>query len=829
MARELELRPYQIESIEGLRAGIKAGHRAQILCAPTGAGKTVCAVHLLREAQRKGSRCMFIVDRTNLVDQTSAVLDAYGIDHGVVQANHWRHRNYEPIQVCSAQTIEKRGFFPDAKLLMVDECFPGDVEILTDHGFVRFESLPDDALVAQYSQKSDSITFVKPTEKIKRPYHGDLVHISSNRLVDVMMTPWHELLVRDINHAGMAYRKIPAEVATLNVNKRMRVAAMAVGDNKPLSPMERMLIAAQADGSLHTKQRDGTATFSFSFSKQRKIDRFISIVTQSGLPWTEVSGKSSNRDEVKARRRFMVRRMPVDSKDIHKHFSIDIGASRAAEIIEEMVHWDGHIGKGNNNYYYSSTDRYATDFFQAVALLAGYKTNCTIQRDDRSNAYNDVYRLFIQKSFNEISGQRIKRSVVPYIGDVHCVRVPEGNIVIRSNGKPLIIGNCHVVRAQTAEFITNRKDIVVVGLTATPLTKGLGKIYTNVVNVTTTNKLIDEGFLIRPTIYAAKRLDMTGAKVVAGEWAEKDIEDRGLKIIGDVVQGWIDKTQLHFGGPVKTIVFSATVAHGAELCKQFNEAGYNFRQISYKDGSDETRREIIAEYRKPNSDIIGLVSCEVFTRGFDVPDVLCGISARPYRKSLSSHIQQLGRILRPAPGKTEALWLCCSGNAIRFREDVEEIFANGVSSLDDGAREERHKEPQEKEIKEHFCECGYLLSAEMETCPACGKQRSRRAMVENVPGELVAIDGKARKKKSHPILDNRERVMRQLSGWAMERKNGNEDSAKRWAAGQYKSLYGVWPRGVKFDPSAPNWVDAELRNLVTSNIIRWAKSKQRAA
>jgi DNA repair protein RadD len=99
-------------------------------------------------------------------------------------------------------------------------------------------------------------------------------------------------------------------------------------------------------------------------------------------------------------------------------------------------------------------------------------------------------------------------------------------------------------------------------------------------------------------MYAAKAIDVEGMKVVAGEWSEKEIEERGLDIIGDIVAEWDEKTKLHFGGPVKTVVFSATVDHGAELCKQFQGAGFNFQQISYKDGGDQHRRDLIAEFRK---------------------------------------------------------------------------------------------------------------------------------------------------------------------------------------------------------------------------------------
>src|SRR3546814_658882 len=223
------------------------------------------------------------------------------------------------------------------------------------------------------------------------------------------------------------------------------------------------------------------------------------------------------------------------------------------------------------------------------------------------------------------------------------------------------------------EVIRNTPDLVI-GLTATPFAKGMSALYSNMVNVTTTNQLIAEGFLVPLKVYAAKAADMTGAKVIAGEWAEAEIEKRGNEIIGDIVAEWQQKTAQHFGGPVKTIVFSATVAHGEELCRQFQGAGFNFQQISYKSGSDEDRKDLIEEFRKSNSSIQGLVSCEVLTKGFDVKDVMCGISARPYRKSLSSHVQQLGRVMRPAPGKTFALWLDHSGNYLRFNNDTQELF-----------------------------------------------------------------------------------------------------------------------------------------------------------
>ena len=143
-------------------------------------------------------------------------------------------------------------------------------------------------------------------------------------------------------------------------------------------------------------------------------------------------------------------------------------------------------------------------------------------------------------------------------------------------------------------------------------------------------KPIADKWLVPLNAYIATTIDMTGAETkFDGEWKEKEIENRSRKIVGDIVAEWVSKTHEHFGGPVKTICFSASVPHGEELCRAFSDRGHVFQQVSYLDGNDEKRRKIIDEFRKPDSSIHGLISCEALAKGFDVVDILCGIGARP--------------------------------------------------------------------------------------------------------------------------------------------------------------------------------------------------------
>jgi len=392
----------------------------------------------------------------------------------------------------------------------------------------------------------------------------------------------------------------------------------------------------------------------------------------------------------------------------------------------------------------------------------------------------------------------------------------------------LIVDEAHCMRKQTIALIKNTPRLKVLGLTATPFTKGMGDVYDELVNVTTTNKLIAERFLVPLNIYAAVKPNMDGANVVAGEWADADIEKRGREILGDIVSEWQSKTHQHFGRPVKTIVFAASVAHGAELCGAFNAQGYNFQQLSYRDTNDDARREIIAEFRKPDSLITGLVSCEVLTKGFDVPDVLCGVGARPYRKSFSSHIQQLGRVMRPSEGKEFALWLDHGGNVVRFWDDHQDLFENGVSTLaGDSPDKKTRKESKVEEGEGKICcsKCKFVLAPRATFCPACGHERKQRSLIETLPGAMVLIDGQPRPATGQrAFLANRNDVWRQLVYLGLARKSGDLEEARRFAQRQYKTIYGDFAR-KNIGSTEPMEISAELHGHVKRNLIRWQRGR----
>ena len=380
--------------------------------------------------------------------------------------------------------------------------------------------------------------------------------------------------------------------------------------------------------------------------------------------------------------------------------------------------------------------------------------------------------------------------------------------------KLLIIDEAHCTRKSIVDFIKNYPHVKVIGLSASPFTKGLGNIYSHVVNATTTRELVDSGMLAPLRVFLAKEIDMTGAKKVAGEWSQKEATDRGVKITGDIVAEWVKKTYEIFGAPKKTIVFCAGVAHGEDLSRQFGAAGYNFVSISYKD-DDEFKAEAIREFNKPDSDIHGLIATDILTKGFDCADVMIGISARPFTKSFSSHVQQLGRVMRPHMEKSSAIWLDHSGNFLRFKDQWESLYAGGVDELDDGA-EKPKPEPTDKEKEAAKCpKCGALWPGNSDICAHCGMVRVRRNDVVNVAGEMLELTGKSEKKEKF-TGEYKEAFFQGLLGYA--KAKGYKDG---WAFHAYIDKFGVQPSWKK-QVAIPS---AEVIGWVTHRNIKNAKRR----
>ena len=381
-----------------------------------------------------------------------------------------------------------------------------------------------------------------------------------------------------------------------------------------------------------------------------------------------------------------------------------------------------------------------------------------------------------------------------------------------------IIDECHTMRAKILQLALVWGGPVI-GLSATPFTDGLADFYQGIQNPISTDALLASGWLAPLRVYPAVPMEMP--MINDGEWTADQVRTSGRRIIGNIVSTWAKMTTEHFGGPVKTLVFSADVAHGEELCQAFQLAGYDFRQSTHRD-SFEVTKTMVKEFEQGR--FHGLVSVEKFCKGFDVPDVLCMVGARPYRTSLASVIQQLGRGMRTAPGKEYALYIDHAENMVGWYEEVSEIWANGVPRLPDTKRktQTRREGDQREDVICNGCQM-VIPPGSQGSCLYCGRPRSRRRT------QRVTVEGRVGDELTRPgsrdWAEDRRWTWRQMCRVALDRKGGDEEAGNKLALAQFKNLYDDWPpRDWGFDP-VEGKADGRVERKVRQQLQAYYKRK----
>lgn len=370
----------------------------------------------------------------------------------------------------------------------------------------------------------------------------------------------------------------------------------------------------------------------------------------------------------------------------------------------------------------------------------------------------------------------------------------------------IIIDEAHTQLTTWVEHI-QKTTASVVGLSATPFSKGLGKLFSNLVNATTMHDLTESGVLVPMRVMSCKRTNMDGAATAGGEWTDVAAEQRGMEIVGDVVTEWIK-----FAEGRKTIVFGSTINHCEELCRQFVEAGVMAAVFTANTPENE-RAVLLREYRKVDSQLRILISVEALAKGFDVPDVGCVVDCRPLRKSLSTAIQMWGRGLRSSPdtGKTDCLLLDHSGNIVRFLDDFTEIFYNGLDALDMGEKLDKTIRKDDEERETVACpSCGYKPFGRR--CMACGFEPQSSALVESFPGEMQEVV--LGKKK---LAEDRRHLYAQLCTYARSHSAPDKQAGRAWHL--YKDITG--------DSPPPTYRFGETENVaIERNTLNKIKSLQ---
>lgn len=265
---------------------------------------------------------------------------------------------------------------------------------------------------------------------------------------------------------------------------------------------------------------------------------------------------------------------------------------------------------------------------------------------------------------------RMKYGLKPSVISAGYTAIPDWNLQICSIDtlrnrldkypKPnlVIVDECHhCSSASWTKVIEYYKDTsVIVGFTATPERldgKGL-PLFDKIIKGPQTLKLIEDGHLSPYTAYSINDVDMTGAKKVMGDYAASEVESRvNTKIVtGSAVEHY----RKYLSGK-KALIFCRTIKHSMDVCNEIRK----FVSCEHIDGNTPKakRADLMSKFRQGQIRVISNVS--LFGEGLDVGDIAGLIMLRP-TQSLSLYLQMVGRVLRPAPGKDQAIILDHVGN-----------------------------------------------------------------------------------------------------------------------------------------------------------------------
>lgn len=326
------------------------------------------------------------------------------------------------------------------------ESYSRDTEVLTPAGWLTVDKVTTNTEIAQVDS-SLALSFVYPSavhpHEQEYCYH---IHDTKGR-VDLIVTEGHGMVVEK---EGKLYKE-RADTVMYYQGIKHHVSAKTQAQSRPLSDMERLAIAYQADGHKRNYKEYG---YTFSFKKQRKIYRLKETLDRLG--WEYTTYKDGNRGHTG----FYVKAL----RPLIKDFSwVDLDCKSAEwcqQFIEELSYWDA-TRRTDQRFKFDTTSKDVADVVQAIAIMAGYNCLMSKFKDNRKDSFKDVYSLSIRTNYQPIDGQSIIKERIPFTDTTYCFEVPTGMLLVRRNGAVAVCGNTGkttFLASEVSNFINQIKE-----------------------------------------------------------------------------------------------------------------------------------------------------------------------------------------------------------------------------------------------------------------------------------------------------------------------------------------------------------------------------------
>ena len=385
-------------------------------------------------------------------------------------------------------------------------CYDAETEVLTSDGWKRWPDVDGSESFATVNPSTDELEYQPATEHFVGDYEGPMYRIRSEQ-IDLLVTPNHRMWVKaydtQANKRGeepyrirlahelvgkrVAYQKTALwhgqEAGSVEIpgtkrvyrgrNRQSHISRHYVGASFPIEEFARFLGHWLGEGSLNGH------VIVLAQNRGQQLTAMAENVRAMGLrayapPTGHGSVRTQNvalRDSLAAcGRRAHEKRIPP--------YVHGWGPRVLRIFLDAYVDGDGCRRKDCNHAVIYTTSRLMADDLQVLAIKAGWSAN--IRVDDRTGLrrvmpggqiFHNARPCYIVSLVKTRTHPLVNHngasndSWVPYKGKVYCVKVANGLLFVRRNGKPTVAGNTHELVRHRAGSAFSQESLRYVRLT----------------------------------------------------------------------------------------------------------------------------------------------------------------------------------------------------------------------------------------------------------------------------------------------------------------------------------------------------------------------------
>jgi len=295
----------------------------------------------------------------------------------------------------------------------------------------------------------------------------------------------------------------------------------------------------------------------------------------------------------------------------------------------------------------------------------------------------------------------------------------------------LVWDECHhVPSASWTRIAQTYPDATQIGLTATPQRldgRGLWPFFDELICGPSVADLIEQRWLSPYRLFAPGRgVDLDDVQKTAGDYNKHQLA--AAMDMSTVIGDALDHYQQHCP-TARALIFLWSIDASERLAKRFQVAGISARHLDGESAKGE-RDSVMEAFR--TGEVRVICNVDLFGEGLDVPAVDAIFLLRPTR-SLGIYLQQIGRGLRPAPGKTHVSIFDHAANWQRhgLPDDARTWTLSG-----------RERAATESVPAVKLCtQCLAVNRAGRSTCSVCGAALQKRPReIDQLNGSLAETD-----------------------------------------------------------------------------------------